>query len=219
VLLALQQSENALPIRTLTRLTGLMSGCVAEALKRLKSQGSVELVTRFGEICYLPVGDTEAPMMGDFGAWLDLYCSRPGPIEKGDSEALTLTCCGVVILSSVLTDSGNSQFLARLTTLPEGFVKLVIKIIDGLNLWFSPGMCTLIQTFEDWDPEFAEVDDSFQWATEEFWNASTSLNLNAELDTLRAGHQYGGLRDQGLDAPGANSLQDWRSSELSSVCN
>lgn len=76
-----------------------------------------------------------------------------------------------------------------------------------------------MQTFEDWEPELAEVDDSLQSATEELWNALRSLNLNAVLDTLRAGQQYGGQRDQCLDAPAANSLQDWRSSELRSVCN
>jgi hypothetical protein len=218
VMFALQQSESALSIRTLTQLTGVTTGRVAEALKRLKSKESVELVARFGEICYLPVGDTEAPLLVNFGAWLDLYCSRLAPIEKGDSEALTFASCGVVILSSALTDSGDARFLARLTTFPEGFVKLVLEIIDGCNLWFSPGMCALIQTFEDWAQELTEVDESFQSATEEFWNASTSLDLNAELDTLRAGHRYGG-RDQWLDAPEADSWQDWRPSESRSDWN
>jgi hypothetical protein len=218
VLFALQQSENALPIRTLTRLTGLTAGCVEEALKRLKSLESVELVARFGEVRYLPVDKTGLPQMKDFGPWLDLYCSRLGAVNNGDTGALTFTSCAVVILSSVLTDSGNSKFLARLTTFPEGFVKLVLEIIDGRNLWFSPGMCALIQTFVDWAQELTEVDESFQSATEEFWNASTSLDLNAKLDALRAGHRYGG-RGQWLDAPGADSRQDWRPSELRSDWN
>jgi hypothetical protein len=219
VLFALQQSENALPIRTLTRLTGLTAGCVEETVKRLKSQGSVELVSRFGEICYLSVGDTEAPLMGDFGAWLDLYCSRPGQIEKGDSEGMTFTSCGVVILSSALTASENPQFLARLTTFPEGFVKLVHEIADGLDLWSSGGRFALMQTLEDWEPELADVDGSLHYVTKEFWDALPSPGLKAILDILRAGHRYGGQRDQSLDASGANWLQEWRSSELRSVCN
>jgi hypothetical protein len=199
VLFALQQSENALPIRTLTRLTGLTAGCVEEALKRLKSLESVELVARFGEVCYLPVDKTGLPLIKDFGPWLDRYCSRPGWVNNGDTGARTFRSCGVVILSSVLADSFDSQFLARLTTFPEAFVKLVLEIMDRLDLVWSAGMGALMQAFEDWEPELAEVDDSLQSATEELWNALRSPNLKATLDTLRAGHRYGGQRDQWLD--------------------
>jgi hypothetical protein len=199
VLFVVRTSRHDLSVGAVRRLTGLPSVVVTKAIKQLESQDLIEAVEQRGEICYHPVGLTESPLMVDYEGWLDAYCSHPAPVEEGDTEAMTFTSCGIVILSTVLTGSRDAQFLTRLTTFPEGFVRLVVGMMDRLDLWWSERLFDLETTIQQPSLDFTEVDASLHSMTEEFWSAWRSPGLGAALDTLRAGQQYGGLRDRWID--------------------
>jgi hypothetical protein len=199
VLFAVRNSKHDLSVRAVRRLTGLPLVTVTKAIKQLASQNLVEAVEQHGETCYLPIGLSQSPLMIDYEAWLDTYCSRPAPCEEGDTEAMTFGCCGIVILSAVLSGSRDPQFLTRLTSLPEGFVRLVLAMMHRLGLWRSHRALDLGHTIQQHYSDFTEVDDSLHSVTEEFWGAWRSPNLGTALDTLRAGQQYGGLQDRWLE--------------------
>jgi hypothetical protein len=199
VLFVVRTSHHDLSAMAVSRLTGLPSGVVTKAIEELESQRLIEPIEHHGEICYLPIGLSQSPLMTDYEPWLDAYCSRPAPVEEGDTEAMTLTSCGIVILSAVLTGSRDAQFLTRLTTFPEGFVMLTLGMMDRLDLWWSERLFDLETTIQQPSLDFAEVDASLHSMTEEFWNAWRSPGLGAALDTLRADQQYGGLRDPWID--------------------
>jgi hypothetical protein len=123
VLFVVRTSHHDLSAMAVSRLTNLPSIAVTKALKELESQRLIEPIEHHGETCYLPIGLVQSPLMTDYEPWLDAYCSRPAPVEEGDTEAMTFTSCGIVILSAILTGSRNAQFLTRLTTFTEGFVQ------------------------------------------------------------------------------------------------
>ena len=101
-------------------------------------------------------------------------------------------CCGIVVLSAVLAGSRDAQVVARLTTFTQGFVTLIIGIMDRLNVWFSDRIFDLEETILQRSSDFTEVDDSLQWVQEEFWNAWPSPALGAALGALREGREYRG---------------------------
>ncbi len=109
---------------------------------------------------------------------------------------MTFMSCGIVILSTVLAGSRDAQFLARLTTFPEPFVRLVVGMMDQFDLWWSECLFDLKATIQQPSLDLTDVDASLHSVTEEFWNAWRSPGLGAALETLRAGQQYGGLRDR-----------------------
>jgi hypothetical protein len=199
VLFVVRTSHHDLSAMAVSRLTSLPSVVVTKAIKELESRRLIEPIEHHGDICYLPIGLSQSPLMNDYGAWLDAYCSRPAPIDEGDTEAMTFMSCGIVILSAILTGSRDAQFLTRLTTFPEAFVRLVVGMMDRLDLWWSERLFDLETTIQQPSLDFTEVDVSLHSVTEEFWNAWRSPGLGAAIDTLRAGRQYGGLRDWWID--------------------
>jgi hypothetical protein len=172
---------------------------VTKAIKQLESQDLVEAVEQHGETCYLPIGLAQSPLIAGYEGWLDHYCSRPAPCGEGDTEAMTFECCGIVILSAVLSGSRDPQFLTRLTSFPEGFVMLVLGMMDRLDLWWSDRTFDLERTIQQHSSDFTEVDDSLHSVTEEFWGAWRSPTLGAALNTIRAGQQYCGVQDRWLE--------------------
>jgi hypothetical protein len=78
-------------------------------------------------------------------------------------------------------------------------VRLVVGMMDRLDLWWSERLFDLETTIQQPSLDFTEVDASLHSMTEEFWSAWRSPGLGAALDTLRAGQQYGGLRDRWID--------------------
>jgi hypothetical protein len=199
VLFVVRTSHHDLSAKAVSRLTSLPSVVVTKAIKELESHSLIEPIEHHGEMCYLPIGLSQSPLMIDYEAWLDIYCSRPAPVEEGDTEAMTFTSCGIVILSAVLTGSRDAQFLTRLTTLPEGFVMLTLGMMDRLDLWWSDGLLELEATIQQESSDFAEVDASLHSMTEEFWTAWRSPGLGAALETFREGRQYGGQQDRWLE--------------------
>jgi hypothetical protein len=200
VLFAVRNSKHDLSVGAVGRLTGLPLVTVTKAIKQLESQKLVQAVEQYGETCYLPIGLAQSPFIAGYQSWLEDYCSRPARCEEGDTEAMTFGCCGIVILSAVLSGSRNPQFLTRLTSLPGGFVRLVLAMMDRPGLWWSDRAFDLEHTIQQHSSVFTEVDDSLHSVTEEFWGAWRSPNLGKALDTLRAGQQYGGLQDRWLEA-------------------
>jgi hypothetical protein len=199
VLFVVRTSHHDLSAMAVSRLTNLPSIAVTKALKELESQRLIEPIEHHGETCYIPIGLSQSPLMTDYEPWLDAYCSRPASVEEGDTEAMTFTSCGIVILSTILTGNRDAQFLTRLTIFPEGFVMLTLGMMDRLDLWWSERLFDLENTIQQPSLDFAEVDASLHSVTEEFWNAWRSPGLGAALDTLRAGQQYGGLRDRWIE--------------------
>src|SRR3984885_9092475 len=195
VLFVVRTSQHDLSAMAVSRLASLPSAVVTKAIKELESQRLIEPIEHHGEICYLPIGLSQSPLMTDYEAWLDAYCSRPAPVEEGDTEAMTFMSCGIVIMSAVLTGSRDARFLTRLTTFPEGFVMLTLGMMDRLDLWWSERLFELETTIQQPSLDFTAVDASIHSMTEEFWNAWRSPGLGSALGILRAGQQYGGLRD------------------------
>lgn len=199
VLFVVRTSHHDLSARAVSRLTGLPSVVVTKAIQELELQRLIDRIEHHGEVCYLPIGLSQSPLMTDYEPWLDVYCSRPASVEEGDTEAMTFISCGIVILSTLMTGSRNAQFLARLTTLPVAFVRLVLGMMGRFDLWWSACLFDVMAAIQQPSLDFTEVDASLHSMTEEFWNAWRSPALGAALETLRAGQQYGGLRDGWID--------------------
>jgi hypothetical protein len=115
---------------------------------------------------------------------------------------MTFDCCGLVILTAVVSGTRDAQVLARLSTFPEGFVGWVLEMMDDLDVWWSDRLFDLERTILQNSSDFKDVDDSLHGVKEEFWNAATCASP-AMLRSLHGGRQYGGQVDPSLEESAA----------------
>jgi hypothetical protein len=199
ILVAIQRSNHGLTRTALMHLTAFAPEEVEKAVDTLEAVNFVESVTDENPTYYIPVPLTEAPIFPDYEKRLASFCSVYQQMVEGDTEATTYACCGVVLLSAVLTGSRDAQFLAQLTSLPLGFVMLVLGMMDRQELWWSEQLFNLQKTLHECELNFADIESALHGVKEEFWNICWRPGLGDLLETLRARRQFGNRIDRWLD--------------------
>ena len=112
------------------------------------------------------------------------YAERDAYIEY-DDPATTYTCCGAVLVASVLAETKSADVLSELTGLPVNFAAAV-----GLLIELQGGMTVerlgYVRTALEQNPEdFSDVEDALSYVLEEFWADRNGLEVEEILERMR----------------------------------
>jgi len=77
------------------------------------------------------------PIFRNWRAWLTGFYDWYPPAISGDTLGTTFLSFGAVILSAILTGAMNEKEIAQVTSLPIGYVELVLAMVHEHNLWDS----------------------------------------------------------------------------------
>lgn len=144
---------------------------------------------------FLPSPIPDRPLLINWREWLASFWRFSPPIIEGDALVTTYLSCGAVILTSLVVGSTDFDLVARATSLPPRFVKLVLSSMDEQDVWCLDSVYEFRELLKGAPSDFSCVGSRLGDVIEDFWDFCWTPAVGEELEKFRGGIQVGGFPD------------------------